>query len=201
MVARWEWLPKAYDLKPHSMNVIPDIEGTVSIASSPERFLQACRQRVAAGLLTGRTNPRSNYVVSEAGHEHLEIRAADWWTAINVGLNTVKLRYVHPGAIHYHVQYWPWTRFVLGLSGGLGLIGITLLLTVDVRRYIAEHQPSMIPGISVEQNWRIAWLMVLFWGFVWPWLLVALHKRPLRGLVTQLIATIDTTNAPASQRG
>jgi hypothetical protein len=182
------------------MSVIPEIEGTVSIASSSERFLQACRQRVAAGFLTGRPHPRSHYVVSAAGHDHLDIHAADWWTAVNVGLNTVKLRYVHPGAVHYHVEYWRWSRFVLGLSGGLGLIGIALLLKFDVRGYIAEHQSSMIPGISVEENWRIAWLMVLFWGFIWPWLLVALHQRPLRGLITQLLAEIDMTNSPVSQR-
>jgi hypothetical protein len=182
------------------MNVIPEIEGTVSIASSPERFLQACRQRVVAGLLTGRPHPRSNYVVSAVSHDHLEIRAADWWTAFNVGLNTVNLRHAQPGVVHYHVQYWRWAQFVLGLSGVLGLIGIALLLSFDVRAYIAEHQSSMIPGISVEQNWRVAWLMVLFWGFVWPWLLISFHKRPLHALLTRLIAEIDSTNASASQR-
>ena len=182
------------------MSVVPAIEGSVSIQSPADRFLAACRQRVAAGLLSGKPHFRSNYVISDAGPDRIEIRAHDWWTAINVGLNTVKLRHVHPNIITYHVEYWRWAQFVLGLSAALGLVGLILLLAVDVRSYIAEHLSSMIPGLSIEQNLRIAWLMVLFWGFVWPWLLIWLHKRPLRGLITRLIAEIDATNAAAPQR-
>jgi hypothetical protein len=73
----------------------------------------------------------------------------------------------------------------------MGLIGLALLLGTDVRGYIARHPNSMVPGLSVEQNLAIAWVMVLFWGFVWPWLLIAMHKRPLRQLVTRLIAEVD----------
>lgn len=34
-------------------------------------------------------------------------------------------------------------------------------------------------------------LMALFWGFVWPWLLIPMHKRPLHGLVVRLITEVD----------
>ena len=169
----------------------------MSIGSSADRFFHACRQRVAAGLLTGQRNPRSNYVVSGAGHDHMEIRAADWRTSSNVGLNTVLLRYLHPGTIHYRIQYWPWAQFALGLSGGIGLIGTILLLGFDVRGYIADHQSAMVPGLSIEQNLGIAWLMVLFWGFVWPWPLISMHKRPLRELITRLIAEMDAAGISA----
>jgi hypothetical protein len=33
--------------------------------------------------------------------------------------------------------------------------------------------------------------MALFWGFAWPWLLIALHKRPLRRLMNQIIVEVD----------
>ena len=59
------------------MVLTPEIEGTVSIRSSAGAFLEAFRHRVAAGLLTGRPHPRSNYMVAEAGSQHLEVRAAD----------------------------------------------------------------------------------------------------------------------------
>jgi hypothetical protein len=69
------------------MSVIPEVEGTVSITSSSDRFFHACRQRVATGLLTDHhSHPRSNYVVSGASHDHVEIRAADWTTTTNVRL-------------------------------------------------------------------------------------------------------------------
>jgi hypothetical protein len=129
--------------------------------------------------------------VGEGGPGHLEVRAADWWTAINVGLNRLELRHLQPSVIRYHVRYWQWARYALGLSGGLGLVGLALLLSFDVRGYIARHQSSMISGLSIDQNLLIAWLMVLFWGFIWPWLLISLHKRPLRRLLTRLIAEVD----------
>lgn len=33
--------------------------------------------------------------------------------------------------------------------------------------------------------------MAAFWGFRWPWLLVAFHKRPLHHLMDRLIAEVD----------
>lgn len=180
------------------MTVIPAIEGTVPIQSA-ERFLPAFRRRVTAGLLTGRPHPRSRYVVVEAGAGHLEVRAADWWSAINVGLNWVELRNVAPGLIRYRVRYWRWAQFALGLSGGLGLAGIVLLLSLDVRGYLARHPASMIAGWSMDQNVRIAWLMVLLWGFVWPWVLIAVHKPSLRRLIARLISEVDAEAvSPAS---
>lgn len=169
----------------------PEVGGSVSIRSASAPFMRAFAERVEAGLLTGRPHPRSNYVVDSSGPDQIVVRAADWWTAINVGLNRVELRYAPPDRVRYHVQYWQWTQYAVGLSGAMGLIGLGLLLGTDARGYIARNPGSMVPGLSVEQNLAIAWMMALFWGFVWPWLLVAMHKRPLRRLVTRLIAEVD----------
>ena len=51
---------------------------------------------------------------------------------------------------------------------------------------------------GVGTGWGIVMLigMVLFWGFVWPWLLIALHKPVLRRLVARLVKEVDTP-APA----
>jgi hypothetical protein len=82
--------------------------------------------------------------VTETSPAHLEVRAADWWTAINVGLNRLELRLLQPGVIRYELRYWRWARYVLGLSGALGFVGLALLLSIDVRDYLARHQSSMI---------------------------------------------------------
>jgi len=182
------------------MTALPKIDGEVLIRSSAERFLQAFRQRVRAGLLSGQPHPRSHYVVSDDGPDHLVVRAADWLSAINVGLNRVEIRHVPPGLIRYHVQYWQWAQYVLGLSGGLGFVGAILLLTLDVRGYIARHQGAMIPGLSSDESLLLAWVMVVFWGFVWPWLLISLHKAPLRRFVTRLIAEVDVGPASPAHR-
>jgi len=169
----------------------PQIEGTVPIQSSAAQFVQAFRQRVAAGLLTGQAHSRSNYRVVEAGRDELRVRADDWWTAMNVGLNELDLRFPQAGSLHYRVRYWRWASFALGLSAILGAIGLTLLLTLDARAYMARNSTATLPGLSIDQNLLLAWAMVLFWGFAWPWVLIALHKRPLRGLVSRLVSEVD----------
>ncbi len=181
------------------MTLAPEIHGSVPIRSTPPAFLERFRQRVASGLLTGQPHPRSNYVVTRADTQRLHVRAADWWTAINVGLNELDLELSQRGMVRYQVHYWRWASFVIGLSGVLGLIGLLLLLTFDVRSYITQSPGAMVPGLSVDQNLMIAWAMVLFWGFVWPWLLILLHKRPLRRLVARLIGQVDE-QAPLAAR-
>jgi hypothetical protein len=177
------------------MTLSPEIRGTVQIRSAPAEFLQAFRQRVAAGLLSGTPQPRSNYVVTQAGSDRLQVRAADWSTAINVGLNQLDLGLPEQGRVRYHVRYWRWASYAVGLCGVLGLIGLLLLLIPDARGYIARHPSSMVPGLSVDQHLYIAWAMVLFWAFLWPWILISLHKPALRRLVTRLITEVDAQSS------
>jgi hypothetical protein len=138
--------------------------------------------------------------VTAAGFTELRVRAADWWTAINVGLNELDLDVSSAGVARYRVRYWRWALFVIGLAAMLGLLGLILLLTVDVRTYIIEHPRQMFRHLSSEQNLLVAWAMVLFWGFLWPWLLILLHKGPLRRLVERLIKEVDTGAAPGTVR-
>jgi hypothetical protein len=172
------------------MTLTPQIDGTAAIRSTAGQFVEAFQRRVAAGLLTGQPHPRSNYRVVDAGMDRLRVRAADWWTAISVGLNEMELRLAQPGVVHYRVRYWRWATYAIGLCGILGLIGLVLLLTLDVRGYFARNQAGS-PFLSIEQNLIAAWTMVIFWGGIWPWLLIALHKRSLRRLVAQIIGEVD----------
>src|SRR5688572_33337798 len=83
------------------MNLLPELEGDVPIGSSGERFLEKFRARVNAGLLSGRPESRSNYTIGAASPGRLEILAADWATATNVGLNRIELQQLEAGVIRY----------------------------------------------------------------------------------------------------
>ena len=182
------------------MSLLPRTQGIAPIRTPGPEFLKRFRERVEAGLLLGRPHPRSNYVATGDGPTELHVRAADWWTAINVGLNELDLDLSSAGVAQYRVRYWRWALFVIGLATVLGLIGLLLLLTLDVRTYVVQHPAQVFRRLSPDQNVLVAWAMVLFWGFLWPWLLILLHKGPLRRLVERLIKEVDTGAAPGTVR-
>ena len=173
------------------MPLTPQISGTLAIRAPAGEFMRAFRRRIDEGLLAGRKDSRSNYEAISSGPDELRVRAADMWTAFNVGLNDVHLRFPAAGTVNYTVRYWRWASYVLSLSGFLGLIGLTLLLTTDVRSYIARNPASRVGSLTVDQNLVILWAFLLFWMFVWPWLLIGLHQRPLRRLVARIVGEVD----------
>jgi len=79
----------------------------------------------------------------------------------------------------------------VALGAVLAAIGIVLVLNFDVRGYLAQMPPSMRWGLGVEQSVVLLWAFIVFWGIVWPWILVALHKRPLHSLVNRLVTAVD----------
>jgi hypothetical protein len=177
------------------MELLPEIRGTLTIHSEPERFFRAFCRRVKSGLLTGTPHRRSNYTVTAADERHVSVRAADWLSAINVGLNDLDLEWAGKATLRYRVRYWRWTLYCVALSAVLAAIGIALVLAFDVRSYLTAAPGRLVWGLSVEQNIILLWAFIVFWGFIWPWILVALHKRPLHALVKRLAAAVDESVA------
>lgn len=177
------------------------VEGSTTIRSEPRAFVAAFTRRIATGLLRGTAPRRSRYVVTREEADRLEFRAANWWTAFNVGLNEVELALSPDRQVRYRVRYPRWAAYAVAGSGAFGLVFIGFLLLYDIRDYIARHPASALPGLSMDQNVGIAWVMALFWGFTWPWILIALHKGPLRRLIEGLIAEVDAEAAGQARRG
>jgi hypothetical protein len=173
------------------MTFAPVIEGSIPIRTPGPEFLRRFQKRVEAGLLTGKPHPRSNYAVAVVGMDRLQVRAVDGWTAINVGLNELDMQASPSGELRYRVRYWRWAKYLLGLGGTVGIGLLAVFLFIDLRAYLARHPEQTVPGLSIDQNLLLAWGMALFWGFVWPWLLIVLHKRPLRRLVERLVGEVD----------
>jgi hypothetical protein len=173
----------------------PRVEGTASIRAEPRLFIPAFARRIETGLLPGSSSRRWRYAVTHRGNDGLAFRATNWLTALNVGLNEVELSVSADGHVRYSIRYPRWACYVLLLCGSLGIILTTFLLTYDIRGYINRHVESRVPGLSTEQNIAIAWAIALFWGFVWPWILIAFHKRPLRRLLERLIADVDDASS------
>jgi hypothetical protein len=167
------------------------VGGVSDIRSDPEAFVAAFADRIAAGLLTGAPPRRNRYVVTRREAGSLAFRATDWWTALNVGLNDVELSVSPNRRVRYDVGFRRWMSYGLGFGAVLGSTFIVFFLVYDVRAYLVRHPMSQIPGLSLEQNVAIGWGMAIFWGFAWPWILAAMHKRPLRRLIGRIIAEVD----------
>jgi hypothetical protein len=169
------------------------VVGDVRIGAEPRAFFSAFTQRIGSGLLRGAPARRNRYGVIHQGRDGLAFRALDAWTAFYVGLNDVELTGTSGGHVSYRIEYRRWAWLVLLLCGGLGLVFVALFLVFDLRGTIESHAHSRVPGLSTGQNVAIAWAIALFWGFVWPWILIALHRGTLRRLLAQLVAEVDAT--------
>ena len=174
------------------MPFLPTLQGTAAVRAPAEDFFPAFVRRVEKGLFPGAPGWRSRYAVVEQERDRVRFHATDWMTAISVGLNDVRLDMPSSGAVRYRVRYLRWAAYALLLSAGIGLLLIAGLTAFDLPGYIAKNSASRITGLSVEQNVKLAWGFALFWGFLWPWILIALHKLTLRRLVTRLIQETDT---------
>jgi len=173
------------------MNWKPHFEETLRIQASSAHFIAALRERIRSGLITGQSSSRSNYSIAESTPETIRVRAVGWWTAINIGLNDLNLDLTNPGTVHFRLHYWRWAIYCLVLCFALGTGGALLFLKIDIRDYISNHPDSRFPGLSIDQNLYFAWGSLLFWGLIWPWILIAYHKRSLRRLIVRLVREID----------
>jgi hypothetical protein len=176
------------------MLLSPSTTGTVAIRTCGEVFLRRFAQRIEKGLLEGSSRTRNCYVATRTGPGVLQFRATTWLTAFNVGLNDVSLTLTPGGAVSYRILYAWWAGSAIALCACFAAIFIAFLLLFDLRTYIAENPGPEYLGLSPDQNVVNAWSMALFWGFVWPWILIALHKPHIRGLMNRMIVEVDSAD-------
>lgn len=178
---------------------LPRTQGNASIRAEPEAFVRTFARRIESGLFPDASSRRSRYAVTRQARDRLAFRATDWLTAVNVGLNEVELS-VSVGQARYTIEYRRWAAYAVLLSAAIGLAIAVTFLIVDLRDYVDRHPERMIPGLTAGQNVAIGWAMAIFWGFVWPWILIGLHKKPLRTVMARLIEEVDQSARTSSAR-
>ena len=174
------------------MPFLPHIIGEFAIELPASDFISSFQQRVENGLLAGQPGPRSNYEVVSSTDNSVHVRAADWSTAINVGLNDFELDLAPNGKLRYDVRYWRWLTYCVGLCALIGFVGAAFFLWLDLPDYIAANPTARLPGFTVMQTVYFAWSNLVFWAFAWPWILVLLHKRALRRLLGRIVSEVDS---------
>lgn len=145
----------------------PRFEGSLELPGLPADFADRVAARVESGLLRPGSRQRANYRVTAREPAAVRFGADDFSTAINLGLNAVEVERAGAERLAYRVAFPVWARYVRALSAAIGSVLALCSLIPTVRAEIDAY-----PG---GEAWF--WGMVLFWGLVWPQLLVALHKR------------------------
>jgi hypothetical protein len=176
---------------------LPRTHGTARVNASPATFISAFARRVETGLLPGTAPARSRYRVTDRQDYVVRFEAENLSTALNVGLNSVEINAAPSGTVLYTIGFEKWAGFSVGLGLLIGAALVTVFMTIDLRTYLAQNPSSLLPGLSLDQNVALAWTLTLFWSFAWPWVLIVLHKRPLRGLMNRIIAEVDAAAASA----
>jgi len=145
----------------------PEFEGRLAVARIPDDFLPSVARRVQSGLLVPGVRTRAQYEVTRLTRDALAFRASDLWTAISIGLNEVELDHEGSSTIRYRVRFRRWTLYAVALSAVIGVL-------------LALGWAFDISGIAGEGpvHASLFWASVGFWGFAWPWILTALHKKP-----------------------
>src|SRR5213594_3713259 len=131
---------------------LASVSGDTAARAPAATFVAAFVRRVESGLLAARPRSRNHYEVTEQRPDGLAFRAADWWTAVNVGLNDVDIAIASDGRVRYDVRYARWAAYVIALAGVLGVILILVFLAIDIRAYIAQHEAARFSRLSIEQN-------------------------------------------------
>jgi hypothetical protein len=170
----------------------PRYSGCHKPDSLHDDFIQRLAARVSQGLFSMAPASRNRYVVVEQSDTALRFRSDSVLTGINIGLNDVRIQVDHAGGeIQYDVSYWTWAKYSIFLCLGLGVAMGVMLLTPLFGLYLFpkdQYPPLLIIKVAIIP-------MIVFWGLIWPWILIPFHKRPSAKCLTRII---DEVNAEST---
>ncbi len=163
--------------------LLPGFDGLYKPERLSPKLLENLAQRVRAKkVFPWATARRNQYVIAEESHQKLRYRATSLLTGAFVGLNDVTLRTDKtPGAVHYSVKYWLWAGYCIGL-------GLVIAAAILVSTALFQFAGSKA---NVHAYPWVFWGSLLFWCFVWPWVLIALHKIWARKMMVRLLDEVN----------
>ncbi|HKW58658.1 MAG TPA: hypothetical protein VJR46_02765 [Candidatus Dormibacteraeota bacterium] len=161
----------------------PTYEGVIEVAAVPDDFSDRMARRVQTGLLSPGSRRRADYVVRSQSRDAISFAARGFWTAYAIGLNEVELRRESLQRIAYHGSFRRWATYA-AIHG--------LLLSVFVLAAVVVWSDGRRELAQTTYGWPLFLGLLAFFGLVWPWLLVAMHRRivprSLERIVREVVA-------------
>ncbi len=162
----------------------PEFSGTYCPERLRPDFIAVLAGRVRSGLFPLASKRRNRYAVVSESEKELRFRSEGLLSSISIGWNDVHARIDSaPDSaprVCYEVRYFGWAKYSVILCA---IIGIALIAGWSLfgEKFGARRSAAK----------PIFWAMVMFWCFVWPWILVAIHKRPAPRALERLLAEVN----------
>jgi len=165
-------------------------------------FIQRMAERVNGGLFPMASTHRNQYEMVDQSENSLRFRSTNFLTGINVGFNDVSISVDFSSKeIRYDVTYWVWAKFCIYFCLGLMTLVFLPFLLAYFGMYIFPRSwwytfPPAWGGSapSFELFFVIAVPMALFWGLIFPWLLIAFHKGPAAKGLKAILDEVNTAS-------
>lgn len=169
----------------------PSFRGVYRPEVLADDFVHRLAARIESGLFPMASAGRNRYTITERMQTGLRFRSVGLATGINIGLNDVSIRLDDRAAeVAYEVSYWTWAKYSLYLCGGIaGVLGLALLATL-----LGVPMFHGYPDLPTNVMLLVFVPMILFWGVLWPWILVALHKRPAAKCLTRIFDEVNAAS-------
>jgi hypothetical protein len=166
----------------------PSFEGVYEPKRPTADFMGRMADRVrSAGLFPTAAERRNRYEVVSQSQTAVRVRSTNLLTGINVGLNDIALATVDGGrGIRYTVSFWTWAKYSLALSGIIGIaIGVVFCLPIvfEDGNPFTDYSAALILAAAIP--------MALFWGGLFPWLHIAVHRRYARKCLIRILDEIS----------
>jgi|688.fasta_scaffold26815_8 hypothetical protein len=166
------------------METFSPVTSGIFIAKLNSNFISELAERVRGGLFPLASKHRNAYEVIAQSHNTLHFRSSNFWTGINIGLNDVFVKLNQADQVEYTIRYWTWTKYVVVLGIALFLVGVVAITA----------GPKILPAVWFVEVKRSPWIgisMLVFWGLLWPWGMVAIHKRSVRRCFEQILDAVN----------
>lgn len=168
----------------------PSFEGEWSPENLASDFVRRMAARVRSGLLPAAKRRRNRYELLVETDESVRFRSTTLLTGANIGWNDVALRVDPRGrTVTYRVAYWTWARYCIGLGLALGLLFGVLVVAPVVTGWFPFPE-TFYPARAEVVYFGLP--IMGFWCLVWPWVLIAMHKRPARAGFLGLLEEINS---------
>jgi hypothetical protein len=158
----------------------PSFTGSYKPESFSQDFIEKLTERLRGGLFPTASDRRNRYEIATQSNGFIRFRSVNLLSGINIGLNDVSIQVDRDKKeVSFKVTYWTWAKYSVGLGLIIGCLGIAGRLLLMPESYSS-------PNFEV-----IFWPSILFWCFVWPWLLIAMHRGPARKCLTRILDEVN----------